>query len=236
MYAGETCSQTCNPGFTLAGAPLHCQANGTVTGAQKCVPNACSVAAPRNGEMGQCNTTLASGASCQFVCHDHYYLQGNASTCYAGRMTYQTCGGGPAAAVITNVTADVSVGSSTFRQQVFFTPGARNDSTILGWQVLTYPGGQVSTVTEPTARSLSVSSLTPGVAYSHTVTALVSFGTGAPSPTVTCYAHDCSTPNCPCLCQACTGQEATLKCDTAFTAPCAPPSNQTQGLYSWPMP
>merc|ERR1711924_518247 len=47
-------------------------------------------AAPVNGALGSCETSLGLGRSCQPVCNVGYFVS-SASTCHAGTMTDATC-------------------------------------------------------------------------------------------------------------------------------------------------
>jgi hypothetical protein len=53
--------------------------------------NSCTVTAPQNGGLGNCSSTLQSGAACSFSCNSGYTLIGGPTTCNNGTLTAQTC-------------------------------------------------------------------------------------------------------------------------------------------------
>lgn len=157
--------------------------------------------------MGTCpegEGALASGASCQFSCNEpQYTIQGGSTSCHAGVLTLQTCGGGPAAATINRVEPFIA-GDGTLGQRIYFTPGDNRDSIILNYQLTIQPGNILVNATES---PFVVRGLPYGVAFSHSMVSVVSFGTGAPSSTITCYSSNCNAATCTCQCRSCRGVE-----------------------------
>merc|ERR1712205_64593 len=67
---------------------------GTLTAAT-CSANPCDAsAAPANGDVGDCTSTLASGSTCQPTCNVGYTVSGT-SSCTLGTLTAATCSANP---------------------------------------------------------------------------------------------------------------------------------------------
>ena len=85
LASGSTCQPTCNTGYTVSGVSS-CTL-GVLTAA-KCSPSPCNAAAaPTNGVLGTCTSSLASGSSCQPTCNTGYTVSGGASNCLLGVLT-----------------------------------------------------------------------------------------------------------------------------------------------------
>merc|ERR1712048_1543382 len=83
-----TCAPTCSTGYTVSGASS-CT-TGTLTAAT-CTANPCDAsAAPTNGGVGDCTSSLASGSTCAPTCSTGYTVSG-ASSCTTGTLTAATC-------------------------------------------------------------------------------------------------------------------------------------------------
>ena len=92
LASGSTCQPTCDAGYTVSGTSS-CSL-GTLTAAT-CEPNPCDAsAAPANGDVGDCTSSLASGSTCQPTCNDGYTVSGT-SSCSAGTLTAATCSPSP---------------------------------------------------------------------------------------------------------------------------------------------
>ncbi|CAL6292695.1 unnamed protein product [Bathycoccus prasinos] len=92
LASGSTCQPTCNTGYTVSGTSS-CLA-GTLTAAT-CVGNPCDTsAAPANGAVGDCTSTLASGSTCQPTCNTGYTVSVT-SSCTLGTLTAATCSASP---------------------------------------------------------------------------------------------------------------------------------------------
>ena len=75
LASGSTCQPTCNAGYTVSGTSS-CTL-GTLTAAT-CSASPCDTsAAPANGAVGDCTSTLASGSTCQPTCDDRLYCFGH---------------------------------------------------------------------------------------------------------------------------------------------------------------
>jgi hypothetical protein len=91
LAAGASCQFTCN-NYYVASGTTSCAAGGTTLTAATCTPPCTGVAAPTNGALGTCTSTLAAGSTCQFTCNDGYVASGTTS-CAAGgtTLTAATC-------------------------------------------------------------------------------------------------------------------------------------------------
>merc|ERR1712159_330128 len=84
-----TCTNATNSQMT--GNCTNGYTKNTAGDADACDANPCDVsAAPANGAVGGCNSTLASGSTCQPTCDTGYTVYG-ASSCTAGTLTPATC-------------------------------------------------------------------------------------------------------------------------------------------------
>ena len=92
LASGSTCQPTCNTGYTVSGTSS-CTL-GALTAAT-CSANPCDAsAAPVNGTVGDCTSTLASGSTCQPTCNTGYTVSGT-SSCLAGIFTTAECSVAP---------------------------------------------------------------------------------------------------------------------------------------------
>jgi len=92
LASGSTCQPTCNTGYTVSGTSS-CY-DGVLTAAT-CSASPCDAsAAPENGAVGDCTSTLASGSTCQPTCDDGYTVSGT-SSCLAGTFTTAECSVAP---------------------------------------------------------------------------------------------------------------------------------------------
>ena len=92
LASGSTCQPTCNTGYTVSGTSS-CTL-GALTAAT-CSANPCDAsAAPVNGAVGDCTSTLASGSTCQPTCNTGYTVSGT-SSCLAGTFTTAECSVAP---------------------------------------------------------------------------------------------------------------------------------------------
>jgi hypothetical protein len=92
LASGSTCQPTCNTGYTVSGTSS-CY-DGTLTAAT-CSASPCDAsAAPANGAVGTCSSTLASGSTCQPTCNTGYTVSGT-SSCLAGTFTTAECSVAP---------------------------------------------------------------------------------------------------------------------------------------------
>ena len=92
LASGSTCQPTCNTGYTVSGTSS-CY-DGTLTAAT-CSASPCDAsAAPANGAVGTCTSTLASGSTCQPTCNTGYTVSGT-SSCTLGALTAATCSANP---------------------------------------------------------------------------------------------------------------------------------------------
>jgi len=88
LASGSTFAPACNSGYTVS-RTSSCSA-GTLTAAT-CNANSCDASTPpTNGAVGDCTSTLASGATCQPTCNSGYTFSGT-SSCTAGTLTAATC-------------------------------------------------------------------------------------------------------------------------------------------------
>ena len=92
LASGSTCQPTCNAGYTVSGTSS-CTL-GALTAAT-CSASPCDAsAAPVNGAVGDCTSTLASGSTCQPTCNTGYTVSGT-SSCLAGTFTTAECSVAP---------------------------------------------------------------------------------------------------------------------------------------------
>jgi hypothetical protein len=87
LSSGQVCTPTCDEGFSLSGQ--HSCLNGVLTMAS-CLANACSITAPVNGFLGECNNLLESGSECQVTCSDGYQAVGK-HRCVNGQVEAAVC-------------------------------------------------------------------------------------------------------------------------------------------------
>jgi len=82
------CQPTCNSGFTVSGISTCFAGN---LSAATCLPDPCDAsAAPSNGNLGNCPSSLSSGSECLIQC-DSGYTPSGPSKCYAGTLDAATC-------------------------------------------------------------------------------------------------------------------------------------------------
>ncbi len=103
---GQSCSFSCNIGFSLVGTATTCTA-GTPN-LQQCLASSCSVIAPANGAAnstvpGECSPNIAPGATCMVTCNPGY----------TPSPLPMTCGTGSSAGVLTVVQTCVPNACST---------------------------------------------------------------------------------------------------------------------------
>jgi hypothetical protein len=85
LASGSSCTPTCDSGYTLSGS-RSCS-SGTLTDTAACTATPCDAsAAPTNGALNDCTSSLASGASCTPTCDSGYTLSGSRS-CSSGTLT-----------------------------------------------------------------------------------------------------------------------------------------------------
>jgi len=89
---GDSCEPGCDTGYTVSDS-IDCSL-GDFTAAT-CNPNGCTVEAPTNGNLGNCNANgvLAHGATCAPECDTGYTVSGSV-TCALGEFTAATCSPG----------------------------------------------------------------------------------------------------------------------------------------------
>lgn len=87
LSSGQSCSPTCDTGFSVSGS--HSCLNGVLTQAT-CLPNPCDLVVPANGSLGDCPASLVSGGSCQPQCASGFTVSGTA-TCLNGVLTGAAC-------------------------------------------------------------------------------------------------------------------------------------------------
>jgi hypothetical protein len=97
LASGDNCQIGCINGFHLEGDSFFSCAYGTVASKQTCVADSCVVDVPVNGTRFQCPAILGSGLSCQIQCNEGYAKTGTQTSCLAGSLTAQSCGGNPCA-------------------------------------------------------------------------------------------------------------------------------------------
>jgi hypothetical protein len=92
----RSCRPACRPGYTLKSGneTTTCDVNGVLHVAV-CAPDSCSTAlvsasTPMNGQIGNCNTALQHGQTCQHTCDPPYVLSG-ATRCIAGSVVAASC-------------------------------------------------------------------------------------------------------------------------------------------------
>ena len=95
--SGSTCTPTCDTGYTLSGDRA-CAAGPVYTDTVVCnanLPPPCNAsAAPANGAVGDCTSSLASGSTCRPTCDTGYTVSGT-SSCSLGVLTSATCSPSP---------------------------------------------------------------------------------------------------------------------------------------------
>ena len=107
LASGSTCQPTCEKGYAASGWSS-CHTFGFLTAAT-CSPSPCDAsAAPANGAVGDCTSSLASGSTCQPTCDTGYTVSGP-SSCSFGTLTAATCEPNPCIAS-TNSSKDGSDG------------------------------------------------------------------------------------------------------------------------------
>jgi hypothetical protein len=87
LQHGGICAPSCAVGYTLSG--FSSCSFGTFTSAT-CDPSSCSVEAPTNGGIGDCNATLAHDGTCTPSCNTGYKLSG-VTSCTLGAVKQTTC-------------------------------------------------------------------------------------------------------------------------------------------------
>ena len=85
LASGASCTPTCDSGYTLSGS-RSCS-SGTLTDTAACTATPCDAsAAPTNGALNDCTSSLASDTSCSPTCNSGYTLSGSRS-CSTGSLT-----------------------------------------------------------------------------------------------------------------------------------------------------
>ncbi len=88
LQHGQDCRYSCKVGYTVSG--LTSCFNGELK-AVSCLALPCSLQnPPRNGLLGTCKSSLASGQACEPTCNDGFKVSGE-STCLAGTLKAATC-------------------------------------------------------------------------------------------------------------------------------------------------
>ena len=88
MDSCTTCEFTCNEGYARSGRTACTQ--GVLDSAVRV--GSCTVAAPKNGLLGTCSSSIAAGSSCKPKCKPGYTLSGGQTSCDAdGKLTAATC-------------------------------------------------------------------------------------------------------------------------------------------------
>ena len=88
LSAGSTCQPVCNANYGVSGTTT-CTVNGQLVAAT-CTQCDAS-AAPANGLVGTCTSTLAAGSTCQPSCNSGYSVSGLSTCSAAGALTLATC-------------------------------------------------------------------------------------------------------------------------------------------------
>ena len=84
LASGSSCTPTCDSGYTVSGAS---SCLDRVLTSATCAANPCDASgAIANGNLNDCTSSLASGASCTPTCDSGYTLSGTRS-CSAGTLT-----------------------------------------------------------------------------------------------------------------------------------------------------
>ena len=91
MNYGTSCQFVCNAGYQLVGSSTQCIGGYIIP--QICVGTGgvCTIAAPMNGQLGVCSTTLSSGQTCFAVCNSGYQAIGQFICTQGNLTTSQTC-------------------------------------------------------------------------------------------------------------------------------------------------
>ena len=129
LASGSTCQPTCNTGYTVSGTSS-CY-DGTLTAAT-CSASPCDAsAAPANGAVGTCSSTLASGSTCQPTCNTGYTVSGT-SSCTLGALTAATCSANPCDASAAPANGDVGDCTSTLASGSTCQPTCNAGYTVSG--------------------------------------------------------------------------------------------------------
>jgi hypothetical protein len=129
LASGSTCQPTCNEGYTVSGTSS-CY-NGAVTAAT-CSGSPCDAsAAPENGKVGTCTSTLASGSTCQPTCNTGYTVSGT-SSCTLGALTAATCSASPCDASAAPENGEVGTCTSTLASGSTCQPTCNTGYTVSG--------------------------------------------------------------------------------------------------------
>ena len=129
LASGSTCQPTCNTGYTVSGTSS-CY-DGTLTAAT-CSASPCDAsAAPANGAVGTCSSTLASGSTCQPTCNTGYTVSGT-SSCTLGALTAATCSANPCDASAAPVNGAVGDCTSTLASGSTCQPTCNTGYTVSG--------------------------------------------------------------------------------------------------------
>ena len=88
LKPGESCTPTCNSGFTPSGK-FSCSTDGDLTEVT-CIPNSCAVTRPNSGVISPCPSTLPSGKTCLPTC-DTGYIASGPTSCVNGKLTTTSC-------------------------------------------------------------------------------------------------------------------------------------------------
>jgi len=101
LAVGSSCAPTCDDGYAASGS-RSCDVVSSPASAlsddAECVPSPCDAsAAPADGGVGDCTSSLASGSTCQPTCDDGYAVSGT-SSCGLGVLTAATCEPNPCTA------------------------------------------------------------------------------------------------------------------------------------------
>ena len=90
LAIGLSCAPTCDEGYVSSGS-RSCQASAFSDDAE-CVSAPCDAsAAPTNGAVGNCTSSLPSGSTCQPTCDTGYIVSGQSSCGVAGALTAADC-------------------------------------------------------------------------------------------------------------------------------------------------
>ena len=86
-----TCTPTCDTGYTLSTTKSTTSCSYGVLTKAECLPDSCDASvAPRDGDVGNCTSELASGSECTPTCKKGYTLSGKTS-CSAGTLSPASC-------------------------------------------------------------------------------------------------------------------------------------------------
>jgi hypothetical protein len=86
IASGSSCTTACAAGYTPSSGSVACTA--TVMDAFTCDPDSCDAsAAPTEGTVGDCTSSLASGSSCQPTCTTTGFTVSGTTDCLNGALT-----------------------------------------------------------------------------------------------------------------------------------------------------